>query len=167
MSINLLNIIVGIIAGVSTIIQIIKGFFKQETQAKIQQNNKSGNNTFTDNTVTIKNTNNTTTINYPLSHSSSNNDVWITLIIGSLILGIMLMIYSITHKIVPILCSSLLVISIFKDTKVSFENVKAKVQWAIKNIIVFIIIIILLFTPRSITDTIEQLPALNHDSSIQ
>ncbi|WP_313803729.1 hypothetical protein [Cytobacillus sp.] len=162
MEISLFATIIAIIAGLLTIVQIIKEFSNPNSNAKIQQNNSHGNNYYLDNSTHIKNTTKTTINN---SNSSNSNDtIAFEVIIGFIIFAIMLILYSIIYKLIPIICLLLLSISIYRDTKVPFENSNVKIQWALKKIYFLIVIIILLFIPKSVLNTLEQIPGFGYES---
>jgi len=165
---NSLGTIIAIIAGLLTIYQIIKEFFNPNSNAKIQQHNVNGNNFYTDNSTHINTTTKTTHINNPTTYNSNNDDVVGNAIlvwgIGLVILTIMLTFYSITYNLIPLICLILLTISIYRGTKLPFENINAKIQWASKNIIFLIVIIILLFIPESILNIINQIQVFRFES---
>ncbi|MFP3722264.1 hypothetical protein SFC57_01705 [Niallia circulans] len=161
MEINLFSTIITTIASIFTIFQITKEFIKPKSSALIQQENVSGDNYYIDTSTTI---NNSTTINDSSLHSYSNygfeNSVLIAAL-GLLATCILLSIYSLTYEYTSMIGLLILSITIYKDSKIPFENNMAKLQWAIQKITYITIIFILFFLPQSIEDIIIQVQALN------
>ncbi len=162
MTIDIIGTVIAIIAGLLTIIE----FFKPNSNAKVQQHNKNGINYYADNSTHVNNTTNKTTHINNSNTNNSNAEVEITIafLIGLLTLAIMLTFYSITYKLMPLICIILLTINIYRGTKVSFENKKAKIQWGLKNLFLLIVVTILLITPKSILNIIAQIPAFQYDN---
>ena len=162
MTINIISIMVTIIAGILTIIE----FFKPNSNAKVQLHNKNGINHYTDNSTHINTTTNKTTNHNYSNTKDSNHDVenGLAILIGLVSLAFMLAFYSLTHKLIPLVCIILLTINIYRGTKVSFESKNAKIQWALKNTFLLIVITILIFTPKSILNIIPQIPVFQYES---
>ncbi|MFJ7842053.1 hypothetical protein ACIQXG_21735 [Lysinibacillus sphaericus] len=162
MDINSFSIIVTIVVGLLTIIQIISAWFKSSSGTKVQQSNIYGNNTYNDNSIKIKTT---TTINNPRNNSDNDiAEVFLIAFIGLIILAIMMAFYQMTYLLIPTICLILLTVNIFRETKMQFDKPKAKVQWTIKNIIFFIVIICMQFIPQSILNIVKELPEFHYES---
>jgi len=160
---NLVGTIIAIVSGLLSSIQIITKFIKPDSNVKIHQHNENGNNINIDNSTHI---NASRSIIVNPDNNNSNNDIVIPaiIVIGLIVLATMLAFYPMTYMLIPSLCILLLTINIYRDTTVSFESVKAKIQWALKNVVFLIVIFILLFTPKSILHIIDQIPKFHYDS---
>lgn len=166
MNINTFAAIVGIIAGICTVFQVVKEFIKPNLDTKIVQNNTTGKNIYIDKSTKINKTSSETNITkyYSKRQDSSDEGVGITLILSIIISVISLAFYSQTYKLIPMICLLFLTFGIYRDTKIPFQNTKSKVQWAFQKLLVFIVIIILFFTPKSILNIINQIPEFNVDN---
>ncbi|MDF2068005.1 hypothetical protein [Bacillus sp. Cr_A10] len=166
MDINTIAAIVGIIAGIFTIFQVIKEFIKPNLDTKVEQNNSKGNNIYIDKSTKINKTMTETNITkyYPKSNDSGDEGIVITLILSIIISVISLAFYSQTYKLIPMISLLLLAFDIYRDKKIPFQNTKTKVQWAFQKLLVFIVIIILFFTPKSILNIINQIPEFRADT---
>ncbi|UPW82661.1 hypothetical protein [Lysinibacillus sp. Ag94] len=160
---NLFGTIIAIVSGLLSSIQIITKFIKPDPNVKIHQHNENGNNINIDNSTHI---NASRRIIVNPDYNNSNNDLVIPAIflIALVVLATMLAFYPMTYMLIPSFCILLLTINIYRDTKVSFESVTAKIQWALKNVIFLIVIFILLFTPKSILNIIDQIPEFHYES---
>lgn len=170
MSINLIATIVGIIAGIITIINFAKEVKKpQPLLSTNQQNNINGSNySFknTTNVTTIRNTTNNTTIRSGDSNSSNSNYEVIVYIICAIILSIILLsIYSFTYKILPALCLVLFSIKTYRDLRVPFEDNQAKNQWYYLQFLLAALLIILFILPKSILIIVNQIPPIEYETA--
>ncbi|WP_371069126.1 hypothetical protein [Sediminibacillus sp. JSM 1682029] len=164
MEINLLSTIITTIAAIFTIIQITKEFIKPKSTTQIQQKNVSGDNIYFDNSTSISTS---TTINYPSLQNYSDNgfeNAFLSGAVGLLITCILLIFYSLTYEFISSIGLLILSITIYRDTKIPFENKKAKVQWALQKITYITFVIILFFIPKSVEDVIVQVQTLQIDS---
>ncbi|GAA5416214.1 hypothetical protein Pryu01_01246 [Paraliobacillus ryukyuensis] len=158
MNINLLNTIITTVAAIFTIIQITKEFIKPKTSILVQQKFVNGDDIYIDAS---------TTINKPPYHNN-NDDGFETAALrvglAFLIISIILSFYSLTYEFISMIGLLILSITIYKDTKIPFENHKAKIQWAFKNITYIAIIFSLLFIPKSVEAVIVQIQPMQFDS---
>ncbi|WP_427108635.1 hypothetical protein [Lysinibacillus xylanilyticus] len=160
---NTIGIIMGIIGVIATIIQTVKSFIKTEHTSKVQQTNQNGDNIYIDAPTKVDNSQ-TTTVNINTKQSNADVSSGLAFFAGIIALAIMLSAYQATYIFIPAICLLLLAINVYRDTKVSFENSLAKKQWAIKNIIFLMLILLLMFVPKTILNIINQIPEFHYES---
>ncbi|MFC0525800.1 hypothetical protein ACFFGV_19665 [Pontibacillus salicampi] len=173
MNLDFLSAFISIVASILTILLAIKQFFSKDKTPRIKQDNKFGINTYTDASTTV---NNSFKKNITYNETVNNNGVKNTqnddqlekaialFTLGTIILGIILSVFSQTYKIVPAVCLLLLVIVLYKDSKLPFKNKAAKIQWGIERILTFALIITLHFIPQPIMNIINQIPPMKVSS---